>query len=131
MLDFYMIESDALLVALPKGILDASMTETIVDFIEIKEIAYETGFNRFCDLTRLKGINLLTDDILKLADRRRTFNPNYIRVKSAFLTVDTLSFGIAHMYEQLLKSPRIELRIFSDVQTAAEWLAVSSDNLKL
>jgi hypothetical protein len=131
MLDIYMIESDALLVARPKGVLNAAMTERIVELIEIKEIAFETGFNRFCDLSRLKGINLLTADILKLADRRRTFNPNYIHVKSAFLAIDTLAFGVARMYEQLLNSPRIELSVFSDLQAAAEWLAVRPDCLRL
>jgi hypothetical protein len=131
MLDIYMIESDALLVARPKGVLDAEKAERIVEFIEIKEIAFETGFNRFCDLTRLEGINLLAADILKLADRRRTFNPNFVRVKSAFWAIDTLAFGVARMYEQLLNSPRIELRVFSDLQAAAEWLAVSPGSLRL
>jgi hypothetical protein len=131
MLDIYVIESDALLVARAKGILDAAMTEQIVNLIEIKEAAYETGFNRFCDLSRLEGVNLLTSDILKLADRRRTFNPNYVHVKSAILAIGTLAFGAARMYEQLLNSPRIELRVFSDLQAAAEWLAVSPDCLRL
>jgi hypothetical protein len=131
MLDIYMIESDALLVARPKGALEAEKTERIVEFIETKEVAFETGFNRFCDLSRVEGINLLTGGILKLADRRRTFNPNYIHVKSAFLAIDPLAFGAARMYEQLLNSPRIELRVFSDFQAAAEWLAVSPDSLRL
>ena len=131
MLDIYMIDSDALLVARPKGVLDAEMTERIVEFIEIKEVDYETGFNRFCDLSRLEGIKLQRADVLKLADRRRTFNPNYIHVKSAFLTVDPLASGIARMYEQLLNSPRIELCVFSDFQDAAEWLAVRADCLRL
>ena len=131
MLDICMIESDALLVARPKGVLDAEKAERIVEFIEIKEISFETGFNRFCDLNRLEGISLLTGDILKLANRRRTFNPNNIHVKSAFLAADTLAFGIARMYEQLLNSPRIEICVFSELQTAAEWLAVRADCLKL
>jgi len=131
MLDIYMIESDALLVARPKGVLDAEKAKRIVEFIEIKEIAFESGFNRFCDLSRLDGISLQTGDILKLADRRRTFNPNYVRVKSAFLAMDILAFGIARMYEQLLNSPRIELSVFSGLQAAAEWLAVNPDSLRL
>jgi hypothetical protein len=103
----------------------------IVAFIEIKEVAFETAFNRFCDLSRLEGINLLTGDILKLADRRRTFNPNYIRVKSAFLAIDPLAFAAAHICGQLLNSPRLELSAFSGLQFAAEWLAVGPDCLRL
>jgi hypothetical protein len=131
MLDIYMIESDGLLVARPKGVLNAEMTERIVELIEIKEITFETGFNRFCDLSNLTGINLLTADIVKLADRRRRFNPNHVRVKSAFLAIDPLAFGVARMYGQLLNSPRIELSAFDNLQAAAEWLAVRPDCLRL
>ena len=130
MFDIYVIESDALIVCRPKGILDAKMTQGIVEFIEIKELETETGFNRFSDLTYLEGIHLSSADVLRLATRRREFNPNGIRVKSGFLATDPLVAGIAHMYEQLLDSPRIEVRVFGDMQSAAEWLGVKVDSLK-
>ena len=105
------------------------MAEEIVDFVETREIVAETGFNRFCDLTQLDGIHLSSDDVLQLAARRREFNPNDIRVKSAFLATDPLAFGIARMYEQMLNSPRIEVRVWSDMQAAADWLGVNLDRL--
>jgi len=126
-----MIESDALMVGRFKGVLDMNEAVRIVEFIEIKEANCETGFHRFCDLTTLDGINLSTSDVLALADRRRAFNPNYVSVKSAFLATDPLAFGIARMYEQLLKSPRIEVSVFNELETAAEWLGVKPDQLKL
>jgi hypothetical protein len=108
MLNFNVIDGDALLVARPSGIIDAETAEGIVEFVEIKEEQLEMGFNRFCDLTALEGIELRSADIRHLADRRRAFNPNDIRVKSAFLATDPLAFGIARMYEQMLNSPRIK-----------------------
>ena len=131
MLDVYAIERDALLVARPKGILDAEMAEGIVDFIEIKECHIETGFNRFCDLTRLERVHLSPAEIQNLSARRRAFNPNDIHVKSAFLVSDPLAFGIATMYEQLLNSPRIEVRVWSNLIAAATWLGVRPDILTL
>ena len=131
MFDVYVIESEALMVGRPKGILDAQTTERIIEFIEIKEDQLESGFNRFCDLTRLEGIHLSSADVLQLAVRRRAFNPNDIRVKSAILANDALTLGIANMYEQLLNSPRIEVRVFSELKAAAEWLAVKPDRLTL
>jgi hypothetical protein len=131
MFDAYVIESDSLLVGRPKGILDAEATKKIVEFIEIKEVETETGFNRFCDLTRLAEIHLRFGEICDLAVRRCEFNPNDIRVKSAFLATNPLAFGVARMYERLLNSPRIEVRVFSEIEAAAEWLGVKPDRLTL
>jgi hypothetical protein len=62
--------------------------------------------------------------VLQLAARRGAFNPNDIHVKSAFLATDILGLKIANMYKRLLHSPRIEVRVWSDIQAAADWLGV-------
>jgi len=131
MFDTYMIDADALMVARPKGTLDANEGLRIVEFLEIKELESETGFNRFCDLNRLDSIRLSLADVSELAARRAKFNPNPIHVKSAFLANHPLSFGIACMYEQLLCSERIEVRVFSKLEDAADWLGVKPDRLRL
>jgi hypothetical protein len=131
MFDLYVIDVDPMMVARPKGVLNFDMAQRIVEFVEIKEVSLEKGFNRFCDLTRLEGIQLSSDDLVELANRRRAFNPNDIRVKSAFFATSPLAFGVARIYEQLLNSPRIEVRVFNDVEAAADWLAVHPDKLKL
>jgi hypothetical protein len=129
--DILALEKDALLVGWLTGVLDAKTAEMIVEFIETREIAVETGFNRFCDLTRLEGIHLSSEDVYELATRRRAFNPNDILVKSAFLAKDPLAFGVARMYEQMLNSKRIHVRVWSDRQAAADWLEVDPDRLTL
>ena len=131
MLDVYVIDNESLMAGRPNGVLDAQTAERIVDLIEIKEEELEAGFNRFCDLTRLDGINLSSEDLLQLAARRRAFNPSDVRVKSAFLATHPLAVGAARMYEFLLYSPRIEVRVFKDLEAAAEWLAVKPDLLRL
>jgi hypothetical protein len=131
MIDVYMIEREALMVSRPKGTIDAAAALQIVDFVEIKEIEFETGFDRFIDLTDVDTIHLSVADVADLANRRRTFNPNDIRVKSAFMATHPLAFGIARMYERLLNSPRIEVRVFSVLEAAADWLAVKASRLKL
>ena len=125
-----MIETDSLLIARPTGTLDAALAEEIVEFVEMKEEMHGNGFNRFCDLTQLKGIHLLSEDIVQLAERRRWFNPNSIAVRSAFFATDPLAFGIARMYEQILMSPRIEVSVWDKMQGAADWLGVKVDKLK-
>jgi len=128
-LKIIVVDGEALLVCRPEGILDAEMAEEIVEFVEVHEERLERGADRFCDLTGLDGIDLLSSDIHRLADRRRWFNPNNIQVKSAFLATDPLTIGIARMYEQILNSPRIEVRVWVDLQSAAEWLGVQPDRL--
>ena len=129
MFDVYPINADKVLVARLRGVFDASTARELCEFIEIKELEVETGFHRFCDLTNIEGIRLSTDDIVRLAERRRAFNPNNIHVKSAFWATDPLGFGIVRMYEQLLNSPRIEVRVWSDMQAAADWLGIKPDSL--
>jgi len=131
MFDTYMIDKAALMVARPKGTLDASESIRIVEFIEIKEVESETGFNRFCDLTGLDGVHLSFADISALAARRAKFNPNDIHVKSALLAMHPLASAIARMYEELLCSERIEVRVFSNLEDSADWLGVKPDRLKL
>jgi hypothetical protein len=126
-LDVYV--SERLLVARPIGIVNLSVAEQIVEVIEIKEEQIENGFDRFCDLTCMEGISLSCAEVFMLASRRRAFNPNSVRVKSAFLATNPLAFGMARMYEQMLNSPRIEVRVWIDFEAAANWLGVESDLL--
>jgi hypothetical protein len=121
--------TEKLLVARPSGIVNLSVAEEIVEFVEIKEEQMEKGFDRFCDLTCMEGIVLSCAEVFMLASRRRAFNPNSVRVKSAFLATNPLAFGIARMYEQMLNSPRIEVRVLMDFEAAANWLGVESELL--
>lgn len=126
--DVYQLDDRPLLVGRPRGVLDGELATKIVEFVELKEVLTETGFNRYCDMTRLDGINISLNEIEALALRRRAFNPNLFRVKSAFLATNPLTQGIVHMYRTLLQSPRIEVRGF-DVDLAAAWLEVSKAHL--
>lgn len=131
MFEFHVIQSGSLLVARPKGLLDFEAAERLVDFVELKEEEVETGFDRFCDLSHVDGIHLPLADVLRIAVRRRAFNPNDIHVKSAFFATNALAFGIASMYEHLLNSSRIEVRVWGVIQLAADWLGVNVERLTL
>ena len=130
MLDIYMIKTESLLVVRPKGVVNINAATALIEFVEIKEKFEETGFNRFCDMTRLKGIHLSCADVVRLAARRREYNPNDICVKSAFLATNPLTSGIARMYEHLLNSPRIKVRVCSEMQAAGDWLEIEPAKLQ-
>jgi hypothetical protein len=52
-------------------------------------------------------------------------------VKSALLSEDWIGFGIARMYEGLMTNTPIEARAFRHRATAAVWLGVPAEILKL
>ena len=86
-------------------------------------------FDRFIDLTQLDAISLSLNDMKRLTQRRREFNPNRGTVKAAILAGNPLAFATAKLYEILLQSPRIEVRVFPNVEEAARWLEIDAARL--
>jgi hypothetical protein len=123
MFDANFVETDSLLIGRVRGVLDGAAARKLVEFVELTEAEREQGFNRFCDLTQLEGINLSTDEIASLAARRRGYRPK-TRVKSAFLVGSPLTLGTVYIFKALLQSERIEVRWFDSVEAAAAWLEV-------
>lgn len=124
MLNVYVRESDSLIMGRLKGTFDRKLALKLVEFIEIKEMENEHGFARFCDLSGIQRIHLGLGAVDAIAARRAAFNPNRIRVKSAFLVTNPLTYAIVGLYQALLKSPRIRVRAFRTVESAARWLGV-------
>jgi hypothetical protein len=129
MLDVRVIENDSLIVGRLTGTLDNALLKKTVQFVEVKEAQIEKGFNRFCDLTGLEEIHLGLGAVEAIAARRRAYNPNRVRVKSAFLAAGAMPLAIVELYRQLLKSPRIEVRSFTLMKDAAAWLGVKPRTL--
>ncbi len=119
-----------LMVWRPQGILDTNSLSHVLAFIEKNEQAKTTAFHRFIDLTFLEGFSLNYSDISTLALRRGTNYRGHTTVKSAFLTNNPLSYGMARMYQSALNVKNIKVRIFSDIYSAAQWLCFNPDILK-
>jgi hypothetical protein len=72
-----------------------------------------------------------TSHVFKFAKKRAEQFAGVTPVKSALFSEDWVGFGIARLYESLMKETPIEARAFRDRATAAVWLAVPSEILKL
>ncbi len=131
MLNVYVRESDSLMMGRLKGTFDRKLALKLLEFIEIKEVENEKGFDRVCDLRGITRIQLGLGTVEAIAARRSAFNPNRIRVKSAFLVGNPLTYAIVGLYGALLKSPRLQVRTFSTVESAARWLSVTPRRLAL
>ena len=112
----------------PLGTLDDELADRIVDFMESEEKIVGEPFDRFTDLSRLNRMNLSLDHVFELAKRRKK-GYHGPKVKSAFYAVRLISITIARMYQELMQESEIEVGVFRDRATAAEWLGVSPERL--
>lgn len=130
MFDDHLLESESLLLCRPSGTLNYELALAIVVGIEERESRGKGWFDRFLDMTQLDGISLSLSDMKRLAQRRREFDPDDGRVKAAFLAHNALGLATAKVYEMLLRSDRIQVQVFRDVEEAARWLEVDAAKLQ-
>jgi hypothetical protein len=114
----------------PRGVLDDSVADEIVAFVEGQEQLDPEPFNRFTDLSELDEIRLRFGHIFNLAVQRRMRTANNPRVKSAFFSNTVVGFGIARMYETLMDGSTVDVRAFRDLAAAAVWLGVPEATLR-
>ena len=86
---------------------------------------------RFVDFGRLTEVAVRTSHVFYFARKRAEQFPGVTPVKSALFSEDWIGFGIACMYEGLMKGTPIEARAFRDRAKAAVWLGVPAEILKL
>jgi hypothetical protein len=105
----------------PRGVFDDILADQVVKFIEIEERTQDAPFNRYTDLSEITHINLTAGHVFQIAKRRhRPTKP----VKSAFWTDKVITLSLAYVYETLMASAAINVRVFRERQAAAEWLGV-------
>jgi hypothetical protein len=86
---------------------------------------------RFVDFSRLASVAVRTKHVFAFARKRAEQYAGVTPVKSALFSEDWVGFGIALLYESLMKETPIDARAFRDRVTAAVWLDVPAEILKL
>ena len=89
------------------------------------------SFERFVDFSRLTSVAVRTNHVFSFARKRAEQFAGFAPVKSALFCEDWVGFGIARLYESLMKGTPIEARAFRDRAEAALWLGVPAEILKL
>ncbi len=110
----------------PRGVLNEAFVHQVVEFIEMEERIQDAPFDRYIDLSGLSQIRLGMEHMIQVSLRR---HPVKQPVKTAIFADHPISFGIALMYERLMKGSIIEVRAFDKRRSAAEWLEVSTQVL--
>jgi hypothetical protein len=112
----------------PRGVLDDELLDRVADFVELEEQIADAPFNRFTDFDQLTDIRLKIGHVFQVTGRR---GASYVGapVKSALCCKWVVGFGIARLYEELMKGAAIEVRAFHHRKEAADWLGVSEEIL--
>ncbi len=114
----------------PQGVLDDDLLDEIGEWLcHIEEVL--VPFNRFVDFSRLTSVAVRTNHVFAFARKRAEQFAGGTPVKSALFSEDWVGFGIALLYESLMKETSIDARAFRDRATAAIWLDVPAEILKL
>src|SRR6476646_11740981 len=114
----------------PQGVLDDRLLDEIGEWIcTIEKVSVPE--KRFIDFSRLTEVAVRTSHVFEFARKRAEQFAGVTPVKSAWFSEDWVGFGIARMYESLMKETLIDARAFRDRARAAVWLGVPAEILKL
>jgi hypothetical protein len=114
----------------PQGVLDDDLLDEIGEWLCATEEA-SAPFKRFVDFSRLTRVAVRTKHAFNFARKRAEQFAGVTPVKSALFSEDWVRFGIALLYESLMKETSIDARAFRDRASAAVWLGVPAEVLKL
>jgi hypothetical protein len=113
----------------PRGILDESVVNEIVVFIETAEARASKPFNRFADLSALDAVDLNFKFVFRIAlHRRLSYAPNP-PVKSAFYVTSPATTHYAKLHAMLTDYSPLDVVLFTNRAAAAKWLGVPVDAL--
>jgi hypothetical protein len=114
----------------PQGVLDDHLLDEIGEWLcDIEKVSAPE--KRFVDFSRLTEVAVRTSHVFAFARKRTEQFAGVTPVKSALFSEDWVGFGIALLYESLMKETPIDARAFRDRATAAVWLGVPAEILKL
>jgi hypothetical protein len=114
----------------PQGVLDDQLLDEIGEWLCHIEKASAPS-KRFVDFSRLTSVAVRTRHVFEFARKRVEQFAGVTPVKSALFSDDWVGFGIALLYESLMKETLIEAQAFRDRAKAAVWLDVPAEILKL
>jgi hypothetical protein len=115
----------------PRGILDESLVNEIVVFIDTAEARASKPFNRFADLSALDAVDLNFKFVFYIAlHRRLTYTP-HPPVKSAFYVTSPATTHYAKLHAMLTDHSPLDVSLFTDRAAAAKWLGVPGEALML
>lgn len=99
-------------------------TEQLLNFLLPFESSNPEPFNRLLDLTLVTEIRISGPAIYEYARARRKATANLPPFRTAIIAPDPSAEEVALIYATLMDGSRIQVGIFRDITSAADWLCV-------
>ena len=119
----------SLLLWQPHGILDETIVNEMVAFIDAAEARASAPFNRFCDTTVLDAVDLNFKFVFHVALHRRLVYARHPPVKTAIWTTSPATTHYAKLHAMLTDYSPLEVALFTESTAAAKWLGVPIEAL--
>ncbi len=128
----FFFKTDNLIIWRPVGILDYKKIMAFIDFLNEQSEERDSHYLRFIDLSKISNVTVASEELYGIASHRKQFAEKKFdyKVKMGFYVTDTLSFGMARMYENLLDSMQYDISIYYSLEEVAEFLQVDVTLLK-
>jgi hypothetical protein len=111
--------------------LDEALVNEIVVFIDAAEARASGPFNRFADLSALDAVDLNFRFVFDVALHRRLAYAPRPPVKSAFYVTSPATTHYMKLHALLTDYSPLEVSLFSDLDSAAEWLGMPREALSI
>ena len=127
----YYFKTKDLLIWRPTGNIDINKINDFVKFLEISIQEGHEDFMRFIDLSKIESISVNHEELYSVASGRRQFAAGRMdtMIKLAFYVTNTLSYGMARMYENMLDNSPFDIRIYYTLNEVATFLGVNKSLL--
>jgi hypothetical protein len=117
-------EDIRLLIYRPQGVIDEAAIKRVVDVLEDLEAKLQKPFNRFSDTLAADEVELNFKYVIQVSLCRRLSYAGHPPVKSAILATDSTMIHYGRLHALLTQGSPINVRIFQDLEAAADWLDV-------
>ena len=127
----YFFKTENLVIWQPKSVLDSSKIINFINFLDENSRKRDPHFNRFIDLTKISGISVNYQNLLPIAQARRTYYDSNLtrKVKMGFLVDNPLAFGMARMYQSLSDDKHMDVTISENPEELVDFLNVDRSEL--
>ena len=122
----YHFVNDELLRWRPTGVLNRQKILDFINFVNQSTEKRDPHFDRYIDLSQVTGISVMYDDLAPIAKARKAFYSSHFskKIKLVFFAHNTLSFGMARMYQILSEDENLDFQIFRSIDEVASYLQI-------
>ncbi len=111
-----------LMIFRPRGIINAELISRAIEMLEEIEDQAHQPFHRFTDLSKLDAVDVDFHDLFRVSLHRRLAYTPQSPVKSVFYVTSPATARIVKVHAVLTKHSPLRVRMFEDMEAAANWL---------